>query len=155
MTAHELAVELGLTPLELQLGRGLRQRIEAKAAKLRLPVSAIAVLAIERGLVGLGGVTNHVDITGCAYGRLRVLRRSETRFKAGATWDCLCACGAIVPKLGTKLRTGREFACSGYICPLGGKKAKERPPRLPEEFREAAKKAWAARKLQAATEALA
>lgn len=149
MTPAEIAGELGLTPLELQLGRGIRQRLEAKAAKMRAPVSAVAVLAIERGLVGLGRV-GPIDITGCAYGRLRVLRRSETKFQAGAAWDCLCACGAIVPKLGTKLRTGREFACSGYLCPLGGKRAKEKPPKLPEEYREAAQRAWATRKAQAA-----
>lgn len=60
------------------------------------------------------------EIAGMVFGRMRVLRRSQRRTNAGAMWDCLCACGAITPRLGVHLRSGKLWACANGLCRLGG-----------------------------------
>lgn len=59
------------------------------------------------------------DLQGKRFGRLRVLNRSSKHMAAGATWDCLCACGEQVVALSCKLTSGRHWACHNGLCRLG------------------------------------
>jgi hypothetical protein len=57
-----------------------------------------------------------IDITGQRFGRLVALRKVGHEInKAGktfhVTWECVCDCGAVVTKSGSKLRQGRVLSC--------------------------------------------
>jgi hypothetical protein len=52
------------------------------------------------------------DINGIKYGRLTVIRRSQSNSKTGnAMWICECDCGNIVTVIGSKLRSGYTKSC--------------------------------------------
>ena len=58
---------------------------------------------------------NVKDITGKRYGRLTVLKRSETEHKVKiAYWICQCDCGNIVEVSGISLRHGDTKSCGCY-----------------------------------------
>lgn len=51
-----------------------------------------------------------IDLTGMAFGRLTVLRRSGTRHSQ-ALWHCQCTCGGEAEIIGGMLRSGRTKSC--------------------------------------------
>lgn len=52
-----------------------------------------------------------VDITGQQFGRLKVVRRSDTRKRLHVVWVCKCECGAEREVTGNALRTGHTQSC--------------------------------------------
>jgi len=52
-----------------------------------------------------------VDETGNTYGRLTVLRQSDTVKPGGRLWICQCICGKRKEVNGRKLRDGRIKSC--------------------------------------------
>lgn len=56
-----------------------------------------------------------IDLTGKQFGRLTVVRRSETAASNGnKKWECLCSCGKTVYRPGTLLRYGHTKSCGCY-----------------------------------------
>jgi hypothetical protein len=55
--------------------------------------------------------SNAIDMTGQRFGRLTVLRKSETRSPDGALWHCECECGSVklVPR--RRLVSGNTKSC--------------------------------------------
>lgn len=58
---------------------------------------------------------NLIDLTGQAFGRLSVLRRSGTRCTPNGTkkalWECICECGALIEVPSQSLRIGNTRSC--------------------------------------------
>jgi hypothetical protein len=51
------------------------------------------------------------DLTGTVFSKLRVIRRSDKRGKAGVIWVCGCACGNTITTLSKNLVTGNTKSC--------------------------------------------
>lgn len=52
-----------------------------------------------------------VDITGRKYGRLTVIRRSDSKIQKCITWDCRCDCGQSIKVKGKDLKSGKIKEC--------------------------------------------
>lgn len=61
---------------------------------------------------------NFIDLTGCKFGRLTVLRIGEPRFQPNGTrrtmWVCKCECGTVKEFEGKSLRSGKTTSCGCY-----------------------------------------
>lgn len=61
-----------------------------------------------------------VDLTGQAFGRLRVLHLSGLGNSRAFLWLCLCECGSLAEVPGTKLRHGHTKSCGCLSRDLAG-----------------------------------
>lgn len=53
-----------------------------------------------------------IDLTNSAFGRLTVLRRSQSNTSSGRPkWECSCTCGKNTVVAGNDLRTGHTMSC--------------------------------------------
>lgn len=59
----------------------------------------------------LVSVRKLIDLTGCKFGLLTVLRRSDKKVKGDVIWVCLCECGNTVEVSGHSLRRGSALSC--------------------------------------------
>lgn len=60
-------------------------------------------------------MSNLIDLTGCRFGRLTVIKRSEQKKGCrNAVWTCKCDCGNEVDVRSTLLRKGETKSCGCY-----------------------------------------
>ncbi len=55
-----------------------------------------------------------IDLSGQRFGRLTVLRRSDTRTRRQVHWACECECGASKSVSGQALRSGATVSCGCF-----------------------------------------
>lgn len=55
--------------------------------------------------------SNHIDLTGQVFGRLRVISKSELRKDNRVCWNCICECGTERVIMGKSLVGGKTKSC--------------------------------------------
>ena len=63
-------------------------------------------------------MANVLDLTGCRFGYLTVLERSERRTSTNLQWVCRCDCGRTLIVRGDNLTTGHTTKC--VMCKVTG-----------------------------------
>lgn len=55
-----------------------------------------------------------IDLTGCVFGRLKVVKRTEKIKGQRPKWDCICSCGTPCVARSGDLASGRHTSCGCY-----------------------------------------
>lgn len=81
-----------------------------------------------------------IDLTGKRFGRLKVIRYSkEKSLKREVYWECICDCGKVTFKSGSKMKAGATRSCGCLAKELASKRLKTHGQSNSKEFN-----AWSA-----------